>query len=92
MKTKIAATIRGQYQWPNMAEPKPFETVLNFTLIPPEAGEAHYGTGCYMLVESNGKEQGYIDVRYAGTKDIKKLAKMYIDDHYGNNAKKAIYE
>ena len=91
MKTEITATVRGTYQWPNMSEPKTFDGVLEFTLIPPNEGEAHYGTGCYMDVRRKGESREYVDVRYAGTKDIKKLAKQYIEDRFGDNAKEIVF-
>ena len=85
MSNTITATIRGQYQYPYMPKPKAFETTAKFTLIPPDPGEQHYGTGCYMSVEYGNGNDDYVDVRYARTTDIKKLAEAFIKDHWGEN-------
>ena len=69
---------------------KEFEDTLNFKLIPPEAGEKHYGTGYYMTVEVTNEEyplqKHYVDVRYERTTDVEILADRWIKNFYGKNA------
>lgn len=81
----IKAIVKGQYQYPFMMEPKQFEETATFTLYPPKDNEPHYGTGCYMGVDFGNGNDAYVDVRYAGTKDLKKLAAQYIENYWGGN-------
>ena len=81
MKTKVKAIVNGVVK--NTG--KKFEHQLLFNLILPE-DDKHYGTGCYMSVlflDSNRDD--YVDVRYAGTKDLITLAAKYIENHWGEN-------
>ena len=82
---KITAIVRGEYQYPFMMEPKQFEEKVTFTLYPPKDGEPRYGTGYYMGVDFENGNDAYVDVRYAKTTDIKKLADQYINDYWGKN-------
>ena len=81
----MKAKIIGQYQYPGMEEPKRFEHEAEFTLYPPVDGEYYYGTGCYMGVDFANGNHEYIDVRYAGTKEMKVLAERFIKDYFGEN-------
>ena len=60
-----------------------FKTQVKFTLFPPD-GSDYYGNGYYMDVEHDGCIH-YIDVRYSGTTDIEKLARIWIKNYFGNN-------
>ena len=88
----IKATIRGEYQWPSMTEPKQFEVEATFTLLPPAKGEAHYGTGCYMTVKIPHEREHYVDVRYERTRDLKELARRWIEGYYGENLREYCFE
>ena len=62
-----------------------YKTTVKFTLIPPGKRD-YYGNGYYMNVE-HGDCIHYIDVRYSGTTDIDKLARLWVKDYFGNGAK-----
>ena len=64
-----------------------FADVVNFTMIPPK-GRDYQGNGYHMnvFVEGNPSATHYIDVRYAQTRDVEKLARIWIKDFYGNTA------
>lgn len=81
----IKAIVKGQYQYPDMKQPEQFKMCVEFTLYPPKENEPHYGTGCYMGVDFSNWNDAYVDVRYTGTKDLKKLAEMYIKNYWGDN-------
>lgn len=74
---KIRATISGVTQMTG----KPFEITADFTVC---QSNSDYGTGCYLLVEFADGGEAYCDVRYSGTRDVKKLATMWIRNNYGN--------
>lgn len=82
----LQAIISGVVQWDNN---RPFESRVKFTLIPPEDGESHYGTGYYMHMEVVGEKgtDRHFDVRYLRTTDIHKLAKIVAEEVYGDNMK-----
>ena len=82
----LEAIISGVVQWDNN---RPFESRVKFTLIPPEDGERHYGTGCYLHMEVVGEKgtDRHFDVRYLRTTDIRKLAKIVAEEVYGDNMK-----
>lgn len=82
MKTTITAKIKGMTNYPHIT-PKPYELEVAFTLYQPK-GDNDYGTGYYMGVDVNGEDFDYVDVRYAGTTDIKALAEDYIKGFWGN--------
>lgn len=67
-------------------EGKAFTVKLEFILHPPKDSN-HYGTGYYMSVITPSFDY-YVDVRYAQTLDIEKLADAWIRDNYGKNAEK----
>lgn len=85
METAIKAIVKGVYKYPNMDQPKEFESNISFTLYPPAEGEKHYGTGCYMGVDFGNGNEAYVDVRYSGMTDIRKLASQYITNYLGSN-------
>lgn len=89
----MKATIKGHTHYFG-EESKEFTTSINFKLHPPKENEPHYGTGYYMSVnfEGHSGSSEYVDVRYLGTTDIKKLANLYIEDRYGKNAEEVIFE
>ena len=91
MDNKIKAIVRGQYQHPYMKEPRQFEETVTFTLYPPKPNEPHYGTGCYMGVESDNGLDQLIDVRYMGSRHLKELAAVYIRDHWGDNLREYVF-
>lgn len=80
----LKITVKGVTEWGEK-----FETPCEFTLIRPKEGESYYGTGCYMLVKMRNDKQ-YVDTRYSGTKDIKKLAMNWIESCFGTNAKEVV--
>ena len=64
---------------------KPFSDVVVFELVKSD-NENDYGTKLYMSVTlKNSGYEDYVDVRYAGTRDINKLAKGWLDGYYGEN-------
>ena len=67
-----------------------FEVKAKFNLLLPDEGEPHYGTGCYMAVDT-GENHHLVDVRYEGTKDLKKLANRWIESYYGTNAREVTF-
>ena len=73
-------------------EGEKFTERLTFHLIPPDEGQAHYGTGYYMRVTGKGLPWGrqLEDVRYAKTTDIEILADRWIAGWYGKNAEDVI--
>lgn len=68
-----------------------FEHEAKFTLLEPEANEVYYGTGCYMQVAFAGNKN-LVDVRYAGTKNLAKLAKQWIEGYFGSNLREVTYD
>lgn len=66
-------------------EGKRFSEALLFTMVPPEEGVPHYGTGYYMTVKTPFQTH-LIDVRYERTTDVKELALRWIRNNYGVNA------
>ena len=64
---------------------KEFNDVVVFELVKSK-NENDYGTKLYMNVtQKNSGNKHFVDVRYARTTDIKKLAKAWLDDYYGAN-------
>jgi len=61
---------------------KPFKTPITFTLVPP--GIPNYiGNGHYMNVHLPDTSKS-IDVRFAQTTDLKKLARIWAADYFGS--------
>lgn len=62
---------------------KPFEEEITFKLVPTSAQP--YGNKLAMIVERpKWNETKGVDVRYARTSDINELAKMWLDDFFGD--------
>ena len=80
----LEAVVTGEVKWDNN---RPFEYKVRFRMA---HNENDYGTGNHVLMEvPDVKEfmpQGY-DVRYIGTSDLKKIAKMLAEDYWGENMK-----
>ena len=78
----VEAVVSGTFKWDNN---RPFKHKVKFTMV---HNENDYGTGNHILMEvPDEKEfmpQGY-DVRYWGTSDIRKLARMIAEDYWGEN-------
>lgn len=85
MENTVMVRVNGQYQYPNMTEPKRFEEIVKFILYPPKADEPHYGTGCYMGVEFENGYRDSVDVRYTRTRNLKELAAVFIRNYWGDN-------
>ena len=89
MKMTLTVIVKG-----TTCDNEPFVANVQFTMIPPKDGEAHYGTGYYMAVEESSdvspKHKEYVDVRYERTTDIEILADKWIKNWYGKNAKEVI--
>lgn len=64
---------------------KPFNTPITFTLVPPGV-QNYYGNGHYMNVHLPDTSKS-VDVRYAQTTDLKKLARIWLADYYGDDLK-----
>jgi len=88
MKTKIAeAVVSGKVKWDGN---RPFEAPVRFTMHP-SGREFEYGTGYYMMVEVLGKnpiQVAHYDMRYIGTSDIRKAAKIAAKEYWGENLEK----
>ena len=67
-------------------ESESFMEVCKFRLLPPD-DKIHYGTGYYMIVEMP-HDKHLVDVRYEGTTDLEVLADKWIQNWYGENAKR----
>lgn len=78
----LEAVVTGEVEWDNN---RPFEHKVRFTMV---HNENDYGTGNHVLMEVPDEKdfmpQGY-DVRYLGTSDIKKIAKIVAEDYWGSN-------
>lgn len=85
MYKKMKATVKGVTCSGNR-----FVENLEFEMIPPKAGELHYGTGYYMTVNMSLSGRQLIDVRYDRTTDIEILADRFIESWYGENAHEII--
>ena len=90
--TKMRATVKG-----TTCEGEPFVDEVKFTLIPPKEDEMHYGTGCYMRVETESNIETFVsknvqlyDVRYERTTDIEILADRIMESWYGKNAEEIV--
>ena len=70
-------------------ENEAFTETVEFTLIPPQENEPHYGTGYYMTVKTPTQKH-FIDVRYERTTDIETLADRWVKNWYGDNATQII--
>ena len=84
-ETKVLeAIVSGEVKWDNN---RPFKHKVKFSMV---HNENDYGTGNHVLMEVPDERefmpQGY-DVRYIGTSDLKKIAKMLADDYWGENMK-----
>jgi hypothetical protein len=79
IKTKLTLAVIGERRGTK------FKANIKFTLVPPETRD-YYGNGYYMNVEHDNCIH-YIDVRYSGTTDIDKLARIWVRNYFGNNAK-----
>ena len=65
---------------------KPWQEEMQFELV--KAAAFEYGNKLSMIVHRpKWKQDVGVDVRYAGTSDIRKLAKMWLDDYFGQNLK-----
>ena len=65
---------------------KRYDTPVAFRLIPPK-GLNYFGNGFTMTVEVDDYSTPsihYLDVSYAGTVDLEKLARVWIKDFFGN--------
>lgn len=87
-ETKVLeAIVSGNVKWDGN---RPFEAPVRFTMFP--SGREHeYGTGYYMVVEILGEtpiEAAHYDMRYIGTTDIKKAARIAAKEYWGENMKK----
>ena len=82
---KMFATVSGK-----TCMGKDFTEDLTFKMIPPEKGEAHYGTGYYMTVDMSMSGRQLIDVRYERTTDVEILADRFIKNWYGDNAREIV--
>ncbi len=76
---------------------KYLDTEWILTAIPPEEGTLHYGTGYYLSaipIKENGKpDEGakvLWDMRYTGTKSIRKMADAWVRDYYGGSFTKKV--
>lgn len=78
----LEAIVSGVVEWNNN---KPFKHRVRFRMV---HRENDYGTGNHILMECPEEKdfmpQGY-DVRYLGTSDIKKIAKIVAEDYWGSN-------
>lgn len=72
-----------------ISEGENFTTDLMFTLIPPKE-KTFYGNGYYMKVDIKGNTFAWVNVRYSGKPDIKKLANQWIENYFGENAKEIL--
>lgn len=83
---ELKAQIKGHSEYDG-----DFELEAKFTLIEPDADEVYYGTGCYLKVKIEANKH-WVDVRYAGTKDLAKLAQNWINSYFGSNLRGVVYE
>lgn len=64
-----------------------FTEAVEFTLVPPEEGTAHYGNGYYMDVKVTGQPSYCVDLRYETwfNGDIEEPASRWLHNYYGEN-------
>ena len=83
-KKVLEAVVSGVVKWDDN---RPFEAPVRFTMVPSER-EHEYGTGYYMMVQVLGEtpiEVAYYDMRYVGTSDIRKVARIAAKEYWGEN-------
>lgn len=68
----------------------PFTEELEFILLPPDEKLPHYGTGVYVYVKrAIGAGENY-DMRYCGTSEITELAKIIINEIFGDRVERIL--
>ena len=80
----LNAVVTGEVKWDN---DRPFSQRLKFTV---RHVENTYGTGNYIKMEFLDEKESVpqvYDVRYVGTSDIEKLAKIAAEIFFGENLK-----
>lgn len=83
---ELKVLVKGFDRWTKEA----FEEEIAFELVR-SSNESDYGNKHYMSVHRpKWKKQNlddFVDVRYAGTLDLKKLAKSWLEQYFGENLK-----
>lgn len=82
MKEVLKATVKGVNY-----EGDTFTTNITFEIIRPQQGARYYGNGCYLKIDIQGDAPQWVDIRYSGAPDLEKLAKQWINNFFGENAK-----